>query len=62
MENAPTGHGSDLPTILRFSKAESKFKSVNNSFQGSDLGPTCINKLFYQPQLRTVFVVLVICS
>ena len=54
MEKVPTGCGSDLRTILGFFKNESKFRSVNKSFQRLDFAPNSRNKLFCQPKLRPV--------
>jgi hypothetical protein len=39
MENTPTGCGSDLPTILRILKNDSKSRSVNIFLQPLDLDP-----------------------
>jgi hypothetical protein len=39
MQNTPTAYGSDLFTILRTLKNQSKSRSVNNSLECSDLGP-----------------------
>ena len=46
MENTPTRHGSDLPTILRIFKNDRKSRSVNNFLQPLDLDPNRIKDLF----------------
>ena len=45
MENNPTGHADDLPSILGIFKNDQKSRSVNIS-QRLDVYPSSINKMF----------------
>ena len=60
MENTPTGHADDLPTILGIYKNHPKSRSVNIFFQRSDFDPNSIEFFIYQPKLRPVIEIIVI--
>ena len=48
MENTPTGHADDLPTILGIFKNDPKSRSVNIFFSGWILPPNSTGKLLKQ--------------
>ena len=52
MENAPTGNGSDLLTILRTFKNYTKSRGVNNFLKRSDVDAHSKQNIFDQPELR----------
>ena len=52
MENTPTGHADDLPTILGFFKNDPKSISVNIFVQRLAFAPNSIKDFIYKPKLR----------
>ena len=54
MENTPTGHADDLPTMLGIFKNAPKSRSVNLFVQQLDFDPNLIKIVIDQPKLRPV--------